>query len=59
MAENSLTLIVNKAKIAAFNEVINAIKEPIIEIENDFPKRLIDALEERINELNKRVRHDL
>ena len=51
---DSLTMIVNKAKIAAFQEVIDDIRDPVMEINHDYIAILTEVLEEKINELKKR-----
>ena len=51
---DSLTMIVNKAKIAAFQEVIDDIRDPVMEISHDYIAILTEVLEEKINELKKR-----
>tara|TARA_R110000796_G_scaffold138666_1_gene254812 strand:+ start:275 stop:505 length:231 start_codon:yes stop_codon:yes gene_type:complete len=51
---DSLTMIVNKAKIAAFQEVIDDIQSPPVEISHDYVAILTEVLEDKINELKRR-----
>ena len=42
------------AKIAAFQEVIDDIQEPVFEMHCNYVEALTEVLEEKINELKKR-----